>query len=673
MTSSTLFRLDQRVSIAGKGLGTIAFVGKTDFADGEWIGVVLDEPKGKNNGTVHKKDGTIVRYFACNDNHGLYVRPGQIESVINDLQPNLTRSASNHSIKSQGSSTGSIPPPATSAIPKTNAVPNKHSGLRAPTPGTITKPSGLTRTAQSSNDIPTEVTTERISPRKEEIKPLPTSVSQSKATTSMPPPASILPVESTNIPRKSINSISDSSDSQQVITSLKSKINDQEEQIQTLIKKRRDELEKVKEFERTKLQLDQLQTYKREAQERIKELNDKLQQQEHELKDTRDKFAAYRDEMTDTEVRIESLALDLEMAEEKLEIITLENTTLKEKLEEVQLELDVIKGEIQLNGPNQVANDIQQKIDDERTIKMEQALIKLRDLSLSKQAENDTLKKQCETLEHKVKILTKENENAKAEITTMQATIADLTEQVDTCLGAQQMVDILTNKNLSLEDQVRELQENVDNLESLCEMDKEMEENAKEVERDLRENIDLLQNQLREKDRQSEQLQHVIGDHERTILKFRETVKNMQSQNEQCKKQIEKYDEQLKLAGSVQSSEFKAKIVETKTYGEIIENELKKLDVQNLTKHVNFLTLFLPEQFLKRGADQDCILVLLLVHRLITKCDLLINEVQKKFPRIDQLNFDDVVNSHRAEQWSFACKLSQSLSIFQMILRKFLK
>ncbi|CAF1105534.1 unnamed protein product [Rotaria sp. Silwood1] len=681
MASATLFRLDQRVSIAGKGLGTIAFVGKTEFADGEWIGVILDEPKGKNNGTVHKKDGTIVQYFTCNDNHGLYVRPGQIESVINDLQPNLSRSASNHSIKSQGSSTGSIPPPSTSAIPKTSAVPPKQSGLRAPIPGTTTKPSefdddidptgGLIRTAQSSSDIPTAVATEQISPPKEEIKSR--VVSQSKATTSMLPSASVPPMESINIPRKSISSIAESSDSQQMIISLKNKISDQEEQIQTLIKKRRDDLEKVKEFERTKLQLDQLQTYKREAQERIKELNDKVQQQEHELKDTRDKFATYRDEMTDTEVRIESLTLDLEMAEEKLETITLENTTLKEKFEEVQLELDVIKGEIQLNGPNQVANDIQQKIDDERTIKMEQALIKLRDLSLTKQAENDTLKKQCETLEYKVKTLTKENENAKAEITTMQATIADLTEQVDTCLGAQQMVDILTNKNLSLEDQVRELQEAVDNLESLCEMDKEMEENAKEVEHDLRENIDLLQNQIREKDRQIEQLQYVIGDHERTILKFRETVKNMQFQNEQCKKQIEKYDEQLKLAGSVQSSEFKAKIVETKTYGEIIENELKKLDVQNLNKHVHLLTLFLPEQFLKRGADQDCILVLLLIHRLISKCDLLINEIQKKIPRIDQINFDDVVKSHSAEQWSFACKLSQSLSIFQMILRKFVK
>ena len=47
-------------------------------------------------------------------------------------------------------------------------------------------------------------------------------------------------------------------ESQQTVSSLKSKITDQEEQIQTLIKKRRDDLEKLKEFERTKLQLDQV-------------------------------------------------------------------------------------------------------------------------------------------------------------------------------------------------------------------------------------------------------------------------------------------------------------------------------------------------------------------------------------------------------------------------------
>lgn len=136
---------------------------------------------------------------------------------------------------------------------------------------------------------------------------------------------------------------------------------------------------------------------------------------------------------------------------------------------------------------------------------------------------------------------------------------------------------------------------------------------------------------------------------------------------------MEKYEDQLKLAGSAQSSDFKAKILETKSYSEVIENEMKKLDLSNHIRHVQFLILFLPEQFLKRGADHDCILTFLLIHRLIGKCDLLTNELQKKVTRIDQLTIDDVIKSHRAEQWSFTSKLSQILATFRMSLRKYLK
>ena len=63
--------------------------------------------------------------------------------MINDLQPDLARSASNHSIKSQASSTGSIPAPSNAALPKTTALPTKQTGLRAPTPTSTTKPPGM--------------------------------------------------------------------------------------------------------------------------------------------------------------------------------------------------------------------------------------------------------------------------------------------------------------------------------------------------------------------------------------------------------------------------------------------------------------------------------------------------------------------------------------------------
>lgn len=46
-------KVGQRVEVVGKDVqGVIAFYGPTSFASGRWIGVKLDEPKGKNNGSV---------------------------------------------------------------------------------------------------------------------------------------------------------------------------------------------------------------------------------------------------------------------------------------------------------------------------------------------------------------------------------------------------------------------------------------------------------------------------------------------------------------------------------------------------------------------------------------------------------------------------------------------
>ena len=60
-------------------LGTIAFIGPVPSLPGPsgspWVGVILDEPQGKNDGCA--PDGT--RYFSCESNRGVFVRPDRCE------------------------------------------------------------------------------------------------------------------------------------------------------------------------------------------------------------------------------------------------------------------------------------------------------------------------------------------------------------------------------------------------------------------------------------------------------------------------------------------------------------------------------------------------------------------------------------------------------------------
>ncbi|XP_006560516.2 restin homolog isoform X7 [Apis mellifera] len=63
------FIIGDRVWVGGTKPGAIAYIGETQFAPGDWAGVVLDEPIGKNDGSV-----AGCRYFQCEPKRGIFSR-----------------------------------------------------------------------------------------------------------------------------------------------------------------------------------------------------------------------------------------------------------------------------------------------------------------------------------------------------------------------------------------------------------------------------------------------------------------------------------------------------------------------------------------------------------------------------------------------------------------------
>lgn len=109
--ASTDFQTGDRVWVNGNKPGYVHFVGGTQFAPGQWAGIVLDEPIGKNDGSV-----AGVRYFQCEDGRGIFTRPSKLsrtalpetEESRRQASPAQGGGATNESAPAGSSSAGNV-------------------------------------------------------------------------------------------------------------------------------------------------------------------------------------------------------------------------------------------------------------------------------------------------------------------------------------------------------------------------------------------------------------------------------------------------------------------------------------------------------------------------------------------------------------------------------------
>ncbi|XP_050068191.1 dynactin subunit 1 isoform X2 [Anopheles maculipalpis] len=618
-------KVGQRVELTGKDVrGTIAYVGMTSFAVGKWVGVILDEAKGKNNGSIKGH-----QYFSCEENYGMFVRPTQLmfiddagnpieEAQTPDEKPR-SRLSSAGSVRSLASMPGSTqtftakptavrrkspvkqPQTKRASMTMTLSTSSSRMSLNRSTSSLgsktqLTSPGSERASGQSSiptpvSSIPTMVKPDRHEPLQRSHMSPPESLQTSKRASFVetgfvetlkpqftPGQSLISPSPApTPAPGSSTEDRIHILQLQQELDEMRKLNGDLSEKLETLKQRRAEDRERLREFDKLKTQYEQLVEFKSKIMDAHSLLQRDLQRAKQEAKDAIEARDLHSEEMSELAENVELITLDKEMAEEKADTLALELETAKERIEELTLDLEILKTEMQEklgsrgtagsggvgtggDGPTAVASTYEFKQLEQQNARLRETLVRLRDLSAHEKHEIQKLEKELETKKSEVTELQRTKEKFSAKIDELETQLSDLQEQVDAALGAEEMVEQLAEKKMELEDKVKSLEEEVAELEALEEVHEQLVESNHELEMDMREELDLAHAAKREAIREKDAALETIVDRDQTILKFRELVQRL---NDQCQELRERLNQESTKQQQQQQAKDTALITET--------------------------------------------------------------------------------------------------------------
>lgn len=381
-------------------------------------------------------------------------------------------------------------------------------------------------------------------------------------------------------------------------------------------------------------QLDKVQSERDKYENIITKLQQKYQPQQEELnelrkqlKEAESRFESVEVMQADHETTLELATLDREMAEETAEVLKEEVDALRQKAEELQLELDILREEnTEISkgmSPEERASTgwLQMERTNER---LREALIRLRDIT---QAQEEELKDQIASLEEDVKefgTVKDEHTTVKEKLQQSEAAVEDLRQQLDTAMGAEDMIEDLTERNMSLSEQMEELKAVIEDLESLKEINDELEVNHVQNEKELQEELDFRDSVIAEQARRSGQQDETLEDMEYTLSRFRELVTNLQTDLDDMRaSQAVTEGESEKLndrSRAMMDLNMKLQLSAAKAQVKTIDLELRRLEAQEAEQQLEIVKLFLPDTFKE---EQDSVLALLRFRRLAFKANLL--------------------------------------------------
>ncbi|KAL0940868.1 CAP-Gly domain-containing protein [Colletotrichum truncatum] len=404
-------------------------------------------------------------------------------------------------------------------------------------------------------------------------------------------------------------------------------IEDLKAKLKVLERKRLEDREKLKQLENIQGERDRFESIIQKLQAKYQPQQNENNELRKQLKEAESRFESIEAMQMEHETALELATLDREMAEETAEVLKVELEALKQKSEELELEVEILREENAEFGQGMTAEErastgwLQMERTNER---LREALLRLRDLT---QQQEEELKDHIKTLEDDLQefgVVKEQFEAAKDKLAQSETAVEDLRQQLDNALGAEDMIEDLTERNMSMSEQIEELKAVIEDLENLKEVNDELEINHVQNEKEMQEELDFKDSVIAEQARRAGEQEEALEDMEYTLSRFRGLVTALQSDLEDMRAShavTETESEQLNSKSrAMMDLNMKLQISASKAQVKTIDLELRRLEAQEAEQHLEIVKLFLPDTYKE---DQDSVLALLRFKRLAFKAELL--------------------------------------------------
>lgn len=301
--------------------------------------------------------------------------------------------------------------------------------------------------------------------------------------------------------------------------------------IRHLEKQHAENQERIKELSQAKDERDRFHGIIQKLQTKCQNFHQEAQDakaQLQKLQSDNDRLAKAQEEH---DADYEIAGIDKEMAEERAEQAEAELESLREKLEERDMELDVLRSEAELFTADMSPEEREQagyyRLQHEND-RLRQALVALKEMTGEQEQDLKVRIRELEADVNQVEPLREEIVLLEERITKADDIIEHLQAQVDANSEWEVVHDELSAKAQDLEEQVAEKILVIRDLESIKELNDELELQHLEQEDEMRAELDAKDIELAQQAQRIAEQTALIADHEELVSKFRDLVYELQ-------------------------------------------------------------------------------------------------------------------------------------------------